>query len=298
MGSAPGKSLFVAEVSSNHAQRLDRCKAFIDTAANIGCWGVKFQLFKIDELFSREILDKSPAHRHRKKWELPVGFIPKLAEHCRNRNIRFGCTPFYLNAVNELFDYVDFYKVASYELLWEELLHACARTEKPLMVSTGMATITEVVKAVNIVASSGCRDLTLLHCVSGYPAPVSDCNLAAIETLKNTIGYYRSSGMRLRFGWSDHSVNPGVIFRAINRWNAQVIEFHLDIDGKGEEFSSGHCWLPGKIAQVIQSAKDGLTADGTGVKEPTPAELPDREWRADPYDGLRPLRQTRKCFNG
>jgi len=60
---------FIAEVSSNHFRDLDRCLAFIDAAAEIGCWGVKFQLFKIDELFSREILEKSPVHQKRKDWE-------------------------------------------------------------------------------------------------------------------------------------------------------------------------------------------------------------------------------------
>jgi len=212
---------FVAEVSSNHNQDLNRCLTFIDKSAEIGCDAVKFQLFKIEELFAPEILSKSEEHRQRKMWELPIAFLPELASRCREKNIEFGCTPFYPDAVDELYQYVDFYKVASYELLWNDLLIACARSRKPVILSTGMATIDEVKSAVNILIESGCKNLTLLHCVSGYPTPVSECNLAAIETMRNK-RKTQNSKLKTHFGWSDHSVNPGVIYRAIHRWGAEI----------------------------------------------------------------------------
>ena len=71
---------FVAEVSSNHHRDLERCFRFIDTSAAIGCSSVKFQLFKVDELFAPEILSKSEKHRQRRQWELPAEFLPVLAE--------------------------------------------------------------------------------------------------------------------------------------------------------------------------------------------------------------------------
>jgi len=285
----------VAEVSSNHNQDLDRCFAFIDKAAKIGCDAVKFQLFKIEELFAPEILAKSEVHQKRKAWELPVSFLPKLAERCKKRNIKFSCTPFYLKAVDELLPYVDFYKIASYELLWNDLLTACAKTGKPVVISTGMATLDEVKSAVGILVKAKCKDLTILHCVSGYPTPVNECNLAAIETIRNAISY-ELSAISWHFGWSDHSVNPGVIYRAIHRWDAEMIEFHLDLDGTGEEYKTGHCWLPDPIKTVIETVRSGFKSDGTGDKIPTPAELPDRDWRADSSDGLRPLKQKRKNY--
>ena len=288
---------FIAEVSSNHFQDISRCRAFIEKASEIGCWGVKFQLFKIEELFAPEILAKSETHRKRKDWELPVSFIPEISDHCKKHNIAFGCTPFYLKAVDELADYVDFYKIASYEILWKELLGACANTKKPVMISTGMATSTEIENAFKWMDSGNCEKLTVFHCVSGYPTPVKDCNLKAIETLRN-LAIKMNSKMALDFGWSDHSVNPGVIYRAIHKWDARMIEFHLDIDGKGEEFSAGHCWLPETIAPVIAQVKQGMNADGDGKKVPVPSELPDRDWRADPKDGLRPLEKMRSQFNG
>jgi sialic acid synthase SpsE len=277
---------FIAEVSSNHSRDLKRSFSFIDEAARVGCTAVKFQLFKIDELFSSEILERSEKHRKRKDWELPLEFVPKLAQHCKEVGIEFSCTPFYLDAVSELQPYVDFYKVASYELLWDDLLAACAKTGKPVIISTGMATMDEITHAVDVLKSSGCKEPTILHCTSAYPTPYEEANLAAIETIRQATG--------CEVGWSDHTVEPAVIHRAIHHWGANVIEFHLDLDGKGEEYGAGHCWLPEQIGAVIKDVSKSFIADGSGVKEPVPSELPDRLWRADPSDGLRPLKELRE----
>ena len=281
--------LFVAEISSNHHRKLDRCFTFIDTAARIGCRAVKFQLFKIDQLFAPEILSRSEQHRRRREWELPVEFIPHLAQRCREQKIQFSCTPFYLDAVAELEPYVEFYKIASYELLWDDLLRCCARTGKPVVLSTGMATLPEIANAVEVLRAAGVSELTLLHCVSGYPAPVGECNLAAMQTLRERFG--------CAVGWSDHSVSVPVITRAVQRWGAQMVEFHLDLDGLGEEFAAGHCWLPEQITTLIADLSTGLLADGDGEKTPSASESADRDWRADPGDGLRPLLSMRNAWN-
>jgi N-acetylneuraminate synthase len=280
--------MFIAEVSSNHHRDLERCLEFVACAASAGCSSAKFQLFRIDELFTAEVLAARPGHRDRRQWELPLTFLKPIANRCHELGIQFSCTPFYMRAVEELEPYVDFYKVASYELLWSDLLAECAKTGKPVVLSTGMATLDEVRGAVEILRSAGCSDLTLLHCTSSYPTPPTECNLAAIKTLRDTFG--------CKVGWSDHTVNPGVIARAVHFWGASVVEFHMDLDGKGEEYASGHCWLPHQIAPVIQAVADGLAADGDGVKKPAGIELLERDWRADPTDGLRPtlkLRGTR-----
>jgi len=276
---------FIAEVSSNHSKNIERCLDFIDCAADIGCDSVKFQLFKIKELFAEEILQKSEKHNKRQDWELPLEFIPILAKRCKEKGIRFSCTPFYLDAVKELETYVDFYKIASYELLWDDLLTACAKTGKPVILSTGMATLEEIEHAVSVLKDNGCRKPTLLHCTSVYPTPYGEANLAAIETIKKVTG--------CDVGWSDHTVEPSVIQRAVYRWGAELIEFHLDLDGHGEEYAAGHCWLPEKIAHVIDDISKGFDADGSGIKEPVSSELPERLWRADPSDGLRPMKEIR-----
>jgi|SRR5580658_432008 sialic acid synthase SpsE len=277
---------FVAEVSSNHHRDLERCLEFIRTAAGIGCDAVKFQLFRVRELFAPEALRHNPKLLAREAWELPVEFLPRLARGCKEVGIRFACTPFYLEAVEELLPFVDFYKVASYELMWDDLLKACARTGKPIVLSTGMATLTEISHACSILRCAGSHDLTLLHCVSSYPAKAEDCNLGAIATLRESC--------QCPVGWSDHSVDPGVIFRAVHRWGASMVEFHLDLEGKGAEFSSGHCWLPEAMRQVITAVRTGMRAEGDGRVGPAPSEMKERIWRADSEDGLRPLRATRK----
>lgn len=282
------KPIFIAEASSNHGRDLSRALAFVDAAADSGCDAVKFQLFKIDRMFSPEILIRSAKHRARKEWELPLTHLAPLAEHCRAREIQFSCTPFYLEAVEELRPFVDFYKVASYELLVTPLLQACARTGKPVVLSTGMATRDEIVAAANVLKGARASDITLLHCVSAYPTPANEANLSAIAAIRDATG--------CAVGWSDHTRRPAVIERAVHRWGASVVEFHLDLDGEGAEYAAGHCWLPEEIAPVIARIRESAVADGTGFKGPQPAELADRDWRADPIDGMRPLRNIRAAW--
>ena len=281
-----GAPKFVAEVSSNHNRDLDRCFAFVDESARVGCGAVKFQLFRIDELFAPELLKWSAKHSARREWELPLEFVPRIAERCRQAELEFACTPFYLEAVEELRPHVSFYKIASYELLWTELLERCARTGLPIVLSTGMATLDEVQEAVETLRGAGCIDLTLLHCVSRYPTEPEACNLAAIETLRRACD--------CPVGWSDHSVSPAVVQRAAHRFGATMVEFHLDLEGDGREFQSRHCWLPDEIEPVIRAVNLGFVADGDGRKEPRASEGEERTWRADPSDGLRPFLAVRE----
>lgn len=282
--------LFVAEIASNHHQDLGRCLRFVDMAASIGCGAVKFQFFRVADLFAPEILAKSAAHRARQTYELPVTFLPEIARRCREKKLLFGCTPFSLAAVDQLVDHVDFLKIASYELLWQPLAAACAATGLPVMLSTGLADLGEIAQTVTTLRQNGCHDLTLLHCVSAYPLPPAQANLAAIDTLRRRFG--------TRVGWSDHSRCPGVISRAVHHFDAAVVEAHMDLDGHGAEFSLGHCWLPQELATVIRMVMLGFAADGDGEKRVAPNEAADHDWRADPVDGLRPLRRLRTSFVG
>src|ERR1700761_2045266 len=155
---------FIAEVSSNHAQDLGRALAFVDCAAECGFDAVKFQLFRVDQLFAPEILEKSPQHRKRVAWELPLEHLEPIARRCRERNIAFSCTPFYLEAVKQLQPYVAFYKIASYELLWSDLLKTCAATGKPVIISTGMAIMPEIEAAAATLKQANASDITVLPC--------------------------------------------------------------------------------------------------------------------------------------
>lgn len=280
---------FIAEVSSNHNRDLKRTLKTIDSIKKSGFTSVKFQLFKINELFSKEILEKSSEHRKRKKWELPLKFIPIISRHCKIKNIKFGCTPFYLEAVDYLNKYIDFYKISSYELLWDKLLIKCGKTKKPVIISTGMSTLNEVSHAVKVLKSTGNNKITILHCVSSYPAHYKDTNLSVIDKLRKKFN--------LKIGWSDHTVNPSVIYRAVHKWNADTIELHYDLDKKGYEFKSGHCWLPDQTKELITNINLGFLCDGKNIKKPNKSEKKDRLWRTDPKDGLRPFLKIRKQWS-
>lgn len=280
---------FIAEVSSNHNQDLERCFTFIEAAKKIGSDSIKFQLFKIDQLFSPEVLQKSSEHRARKKWELPESFIKPIYEKCQMEGISFSCTPFYLKAVELLEPYVEFFKIASYELTWLDLLKECAKTKKPVIISTGMANIEEIRTAVKTLEDNNCSEIIIMHCSSVYPTPTAAANLRAIDTIRNEFD--------CSVGWSDHTNDKHIIYRAIYKWNAEYIEFHFDIDKKGYEFSpENHCWLTNDIEEVIHNVKSLEKIDGSGLKEPNTFEIPERDWRADPLDGLRPFQVIRNQF--
>ncbi len=283
---------FVAEVSSNHHRDLDRCLAFVDSAADLGCAAVKFQQFRIRRLFAPEALRAEPRLLERRQWELPLSFNVDLSERARERGIFYGTTPFFLRAVELTEPYVDFFKIASYQVLWTDMLREVGRTQRPVVMATGMANMLEVGHAVEVLRNAGCSDLTLLHCVSSYPTPRSQTNLAAIRTLRE--------GFDCPVGWSDHTVDEEIVNRAVKCFGAETVEFHLDLDAQGPEHHMGHCWLPAQVESLraLLESEHELPerhiGDGDGRKLPREVEMEERSWRTDPSDGLRPLLEERR----
>lgn len=277
---------FIAEISSNHNNSISRIKRMIKSAKQSGYNAVKFQVFKIENLFHSKVLEKSKMHRDRKKWELNLNYLKEIKIECKKNKIDLGFTPFYLEAVDILDNYADFFKIASYELLWKDLIKKCAKKKKKLIISTGMANLNEVRNSYNIAKKYLSKSkISILHCVSSYPANYKNCNLRSIEILR--------SNLKCSIGWSDHTVDKSVINRAINYWGAEDIEMHFDIDGKGFEASVGHCWLPKDSKEIIESIQKNIKIDGLGYKKPSIVEKQERFWRADPQDGLRPLKIIR-----
>lgn len=274
---------WVADIGSNHNKDLDRCLDLIRIAKSIGCWGVKFQLFKAEKLYAPEFVNHIA---EAKQCELPIEFIQPIKEKCQELKIKFICTPFDLESLEQLIGHVDILKIGSYELLHLELIQAVAKTKIPWILSIGMKKIMEVRRALE--TSSPFQPDYILHCNSNYPAEVQNCNLSGISDKLQFYSKHHLNLMLVKIGWSDHSVSPAIIYRAV-ALGAQMIEFHFDLDGKGLESKHGHCWDPHWIQEVIKTVNNGFLADyGNENVEQI------RKWRTDPVDGMRPLRQYRK----
>ena len=110
---------------------MSRCYKLINEAKKLGFYALKFQLFRIEKLFSKDAKKLYKNLKNIKRRELPLRFVPKFINYLKKK-IKFSCTPFDLDSVEFLRKYVDFYKIASYEINWEELLQACAKTNKKL----------------------------------------------------------------------------------------------------------------------------------------------------------------------
>lgn len=266
---------FIADIGSNHNQDWWRCQLLMETAKQIGCQAVKFQLFRAEKVYAPECKEQIA---EMKENELNLEWLPRIKQFCQDNGLEFICSPFDLDAVDILEPFVDAYKIASYELLWDELLQAILRKNKPIIFSTGLATASEIHRARQILITA--KDLTILHCSAKYPSQPSDCNLKEI--------YWLTEQYRARIGWSDHTVNPLIINAAI-AMGAEVVEFHLDLeDMRGRESKHGHCWRPSDIKDVIKNHHQILEAF---VIKKIDEEL--RLSRRDP-DGFRPMKSIRR----
>lgn len=288
-------TLFIAEISSNHNQDLKRTMELIDQAKEIGCWAVKFQLFKAEKLYSPEFKKQI---EKMKAWELPERFIKPIKTRCLEQNLKFICTPFDLECIELLKFYdVDYLKIGSYEMLWFPLLKAVINTKIPWIFSTGMtAQMSEIAWPIAMGMDKDNIPYAVLHCNSNYPAKPEHCNLSKIQQIKEVNEKYFSG---VKAGWSDHTRNPELVLTAIAQ-GAEIIEFHFDLeDGKGFESEFGHCWKSWEAQCLIDRTKFHKDTEikFPGKKEwiysATNEEEPSK-WRTDPEDGLRPLKRFRK----
>lgn len=271
---------FIADIGSNHNQDLERIERLIIMANYASCWGVKFQLFKAEKLWHESYKKNIEISKER---ELPIEFIPKIKAMCHEWNLKFICTPFDMESVDILEPYVDIFKISSFDILRYDLIEKCMKTGKPLIISTGLSNEYERLGLYSFVDQNDYdKKTTILHCVSKYPTEAHECNLHVIEQIRDA-GFFA--------GWSDHTVDEGVLYKAIEL-GSDIIEFHMDLeDCQGWEFEHGHCWTPLKIKNVTLNVFVGDLAYFCANKFPTDEE---RLMRADPCDGLRPMKGARK----
>ena len=284
-GMSMDKIKFIADIGSNHNQDLNRIRKLIEDAKKVGCWAVKFQLFKADKLYA-------PGHipEGLKENELDPDWIRNIKNICNDIDIKFGCTPFDLEAVDIIKPYVDFIKISSFDILRLDLIKKCAQTKLPIHLSTGLANFLELQKAYDIIEKY-VHDIVIYYCVSKYPAQTKDIIINKLRHINwvNIIDLYKNN--LIIKGYSDHSNSITVICSAI-ALGVKYIEIHLDLeDKKGNEYKHGHCWVPNQLQQAIESSNviNQLLNNRENQEEIEALRLQ----RAD-IDGLRPMRKARK----
>jgi len=253
----------IAEIGSNHNKDKKIAKKMIDIASKAGADAVKFQTFKAEKLYSRKTPKLSKDGKKPfdliKSIELPREWQKELYQYATKKKIHFLSSPFDYEAVDELDKIgVPAFKIASFEITDLELLSYIAKRRKPVILSTGMASIEEIEEALNVIRSQGNDNIVLLHCNSAYPTPVEIVNLNVIKTMQ--------ASFEIPIGFSDHSLGIHIPVAAVAN-GAKVIEKHITLDRKMKGPDHNFAIEPDELKQMIQNIRDSEKAMGTGVKE-------------------------------
>lgn len=273
------RCFIIAEAGVNHNGSIKLAKQLIDRAADAGADAVKFQSFLADEVVShdapkaeyqKETTDASESQYDMiKKLELTKEDHIELVEHAKNKNILFISTPFDEKSVDLLVELgVPLIKISSGEITNHPFLRYISKKDLPIILSTGMSTLEEIGEAVSVISESGCRDLTLLHCTSNYPARIEDCNLRSMKTI--------SDFFNLPVGYSDHTSGIIVPIAAV-AMGACVIEKHFTLDKNFPGPDHKASLEPGEFKEMVRSLKIVEKSFGSSIKAPVESELKVRD---------------------
>ena len=263
----------IAEAGSNHDGDYDQALKLIDTAVAAGADAVKFQIFSADKIAAKtehNIAQLDSKHGKDlfelyEELEMPREWVPKLMDYCDKKNITFLSTPFDFEAVDLLEKYdVAAYKVASFELVHLPLIRHIAKTGKPIILSTGMATLSEIEDAVEVIREEGNEKIIILHCGISYPMPFDQVNINAMLTIKNAFN--------VPTGYSDHT--SGIVAPILTvAKGGKVIEKHFTLDNNLEGPDHEFALNPDELKSMITAVRNAEKAKGTGIKKPSATEL-------------------------
>lgn len=269
----------IAETGSNHNGNLVRALDLITAAARCGAHTVKFQLF--DDQLWRE---NDPRHNSIKPLIVPPNWIPILQSRCIAEGVKFLCTPFSIKALDILEFYnVKRYKISSGDITYKPLIALIGTLNKPVILSTGFSTMAEINQALDwLSCGEHIPQITLLHCVGGYPTLPADANLRRIQDLREEFGLPVGVSSHYKQWWLDVAV---VMLGAV------VIEKHFDLyNGQDAGVEAGHSLLPAELADLVNAVEDvklGLDMPDGFCKVDQEARL---NARRDPSDWSRPIR--------
>lgn len=274
-----GRVCVIAEAGVNHNGDPELALRLIDVAADAGADCVKFQTFSADRLasaaaakadYQQVTTDGAESQRDMlQRLELSRDAYPALIARCAERKIEFLSTPFDEESAGFLAMLgVRRFKVSSGEVTNLPLLAHLARLGKPLILSTGMADLDEVAVAVETVRGAGNRDLTLLQCVTDYPADPADANLRAMATMAQKFG--------VPIGYSDHTLGIEVSLAAA-ALGASVIEKHFTLDRKFPGPDHGASLEPDELKAMVRGIRIVERALGDGTKTARAGEMANRK---------------------
>ena len=266
----------IAEAGVNHNGSIDTAKKMIDTAADAGADLVKFQTFKTEDLVIQsakkaEYQKKSTGIEESqfnmlKKLELDRAAHEELIQYCEQKGTRFLSTAFDHDSIDLLAELnIPFYKIPSGEITNLPYLRHVGRMGKPVVMSTGMATLEEVQTAMNVLLYAGVKkdNLTILHCNTEYPTPIEDVNLKAMLTIEVELG--------VAVGYSDHTLGIEIPIAAV-ALGAVIIEKHFTLDRALPGPDHAASLEPDELMAMVSAIRNIEKVMGDGVKMPSKSE--------------------------
>ncbi len=269
------KTFIIAEIGLNHNGDLNLAKQLIDLAIENGADAVKLQSYKSKHRVSKDgktsryvekILGTEETDFEMfKKNELSYIQTKELFDYAKNRTIIFSA-PFDIESVEELETLdIDCYKIASFDLVNLPLIKKVANIQKPIIISTGMSNLSEIEEALNIVASTGNKNVILLQCTSSYPCSPESMNIRAIDTMRQAFN-------NLPVGLSDHVIGDTVSLAAVAR-GANVIEKHFTLDKRMEGPDHILSLTPNELRDMVLRIRLIEQSLGDGIKQASPDEM-------------------------
>ena len=270
----------IAEIGSNHNGDMVLCRQLIDAAAGAGAQAVKFQSWTDSSLIAEEEYEKNAEYSDKKRhfgslremvkaYQLTTEQHYEIQAHSRNRGIAFCSTPFSIEEA-ELLDKMDvpFFKIASMDIGHLELLKHVARKQRPVLVSTGMATLEEIERAVSTIRAEGNDQIALLHCISIYPPEYETIQLRNMETLQKAFDVI--------VGFSDHTMGVAISLAAI-ALGASIIEKHFTLDQNMAGWDHAISANPAELNAIVIEGRNVFSALGGYARTVSPAELEKRK---------------------